>query len=146
MCDVIPSAPGPVDITVSKDDNNVRVSVSWSLPDPLNGVITKYTVKYREYDSQDDDTQNTNESTREIELSGLGEYNHVNNHVNWYVCTYVYTYIRTYIHIYVRIFMYVYISIHTYSIYLPTYIIYIYLDVNIIFTCIQMYTCVCESI
>ena len=76
MCDVIPSAPGPVDITVSKVDN-VRVIVSWSLPDPLNGVITKYMVKYREHDSQVDNTMNTNESTREIEISGLGEYNHV---------------------------------------------------------------------
>ena len=77
MCDVIPSAPGPVVITVSKVDNNVRDIVSWSLPDPLNGVITKYTVKYREYGSQVDNTMNTNESTHEIEISGLGEYSHV---------------------------------------------------------------------
>ena len=88
MCDVIPSAPGPVDITVSKVDNDSRVSVSWSLPDPLNGVITKYMVKYREYDSQDDTTLNTNESTRDIEISGLGEYNHVTNTC---VRTYVYS-------------------------------------------------------
>ena len=73
MCDVIPSALGPVDIAVSKVDNDSRVIVSWSLPDPLNGVITNYTMEYREYDSQVDSTLNTNESTREIEISGLGE-------------------------------------------------------------------------
>ena len=83
MCDVILSAPGPVDITVNKVDNDSRVNVSWSLPDPLNGVVTKYTVKYREHDSQVDNTLNTNESTRDIEISGLGEYNHV---TNMYMC------------------------------------------------------------
>ena len=81
MCDVIPSALGPVDITVSKV-NDSRVSVSWSLPNPLNGVVTKYTVKYREYDSQVDNTLNTNESTRDIEISGLGECNHVQSYIH----------------------------------------------------------------
>ena len=112
MCDVIPSAPGPVDITVSKVDNDSRVSVSWSLPDPLNGVITKYTVKYREYDSQNDNTLNTNESTREIEISGLGEYNHVNNlYLCTYICICIYVCIHryTYIRAYLRTFTYMYV-------------------------------------
>ena len=75
--DVIPSVPGQVGVTVNKVDNNNRVVVSWSLPVPLNGVITKYRVKYREHDSQIDITLNTNVSTREIEISDLGECNHM---------------------------------------------------------------------
>ena len=105
MCNVIPSVPGLVDITVSKVDNDVQVSVSWSLPDPLNGVITKYTVKYREHASQNDNTLNTNESTREIEISGLGEYDHVNN---TYVCICMYTYVPTYLQMYVCRCEYIY--------------------------------------
>ena len=93
MCDVIPSVPGTVDITVSKVDNDSRVIVSWSLPVPLNGVITSYTVKYREHDSQVDITLNTNESTREIELSGLGEYKHMNNIMYLRIC--IHTYVCT---------------------------------------------------
>ena len=94
MCDVIPSVPGPVDVTVSKVDNDSRVIVSWSLPVPLNGVITKYTVKYREHDSQVDNTTDTNESIHEIEISELGKYSHVNN---MYLCTYVCICIHTYV-------------------------------------------------
>ena len=87
---VIPSVPGPVNITVSKVDNDNRVIVSWSLPNPLNGVISQYTVKYRKNDSQIDITLNTNES--KIEISGLDEYKHVNN---LYLCMYLYLHLCT---------------------------------------------------
>ena len=118
MCDVIPSVPGTVNITVSKVDNNSRVVVSWSLPNPLNGVVTKYTVKYREHDSQDDITLSTNVSTREIEISELGEYKHVNNMYPRIFCIHIY--VRKYVDVEkfgcIQICMYVriYVCVCTY--------------------------------
>jgi netrin-G3 ligand len=65
--------PGPVDtINVTKLNNN-RVEVSWGAPNPLNGVIIRYLVKYRIHDSQDDTTLQTTDNSQKIEINGLSQ-------------------------------------------------------------------------